>query len=72
MKNNYTISHVEVISTMMNINIDIEIEGKWYEYNAEWDYKERYATISGEDGYCLLYTSPSPRDATLSRMPSSA
>ena len=27
---------------------------------------------SGEDGACLLYTSPSPRDATLSRMPSSA
>ena len=25
----------------------------------------------GEDS-CLLYTSPSPRDATLSRMPSSA
>ena len=24
------------------------------------------------DLYCLLYTSPSPRDATLSRMPSSA
>ena len=24
------------------------------------------------DEYCLLYTSPSPRDATLSRMPSSA
>ena len=24
------------------------------------------------DGFCLLYTSPSPRDATLSRMPSSA
>ena len=23
-------------------------------------------------GFCLLYTSPSPRDATLSRMPSSA
>ena len=27
--------------------------------------------IEGCD-YCLLYTSPSPRDATLSRMPSSA
>ena len=28
---------------------------------------------AGEDYYdCLLYTSPSPRDATLSRMPSSA
>ena len=25
-----------------------------------------------ESGFCLLYTSPSPRDATLSRMPSSA
>ena len=25
-----------------------------------------------ESGACLLYTSPSPRDATLSRMPSSA
>ena len=26
----------------------------------------------GENILCLLYTSPSPRDATLSRMPSSA
>ena len=26
----------------------------------------------GKSGGCLLYTSPSPRDATLSRMPSSA
>ena len=25
-----------------------------------------------DDRICLLYTSPSPRDATLSRMPSSA
>ena len=28
-----------------------------------------FTTVSGT---CLLYTSPSPRDATLSRMPSSA
>ena len=29
--------------------------------------------VCGENGFaCLLYTSPSPRDATLSRMPSSA
>ena len=28
--------------------------------------------IRGKGGHCLLYTSPSPRDATLSRMPSSA
>ena len=30
------------------------------------------ATIIAWDVDCLLYTSPSPRDATLSRMPSSA
>ena len=27
---------------------------------------------NGVTSFCLLYTSPSPRDATLSRMPSSA
>ena len=30
------------------------------------------AETSGPINHCLLYTSPSPRDATLSRMPSSA
>ena len=43
---------------------------------SEEDYKERLATMGGakfdEILTCLLYTSPSPRDATLSRMPSSA
>ena len=33
--------------------------------------KGKKVVISGS-GNCLLYTSPSPRDATLSRMPSSA
>ena len=33
-----------------------------------WTYKD----AEGRDYSCLLYTSPSPRDATLSRMPSSA
>ena len=28
--------------------------------------------INAQDGNCLLYTSPSPRDGLLSRMPSSA
>ena len=32
----------------------------------------RIALRVAELGVCLLYTSPSPRDATLSRMPSSA
>ena len=34
--------------------------------------KMTHAAKSGHPGGCLLYTSPSPRDATLSRMPSSA
>ena len=29
-------------------------------------------TDSGDNNYCLLYTSPSPRDLSTSRMPSSA
>ena len=35
---------------------------------------EEFIKMLGLNGYyaCLLYTSPSPRDATLSRMPSSA
>ena len=31
-----------------------------------------YVEAINEHNVCLLYTSPSPRDATLSRMPSSA
>ena len=40
-------------------------------YNNARSYRKHYYDI--KDNYnCLLYTSPSPRDATLSRMPSSA
>ena len=34
--------------------------------------KTYFISKIGDDQFCLLYTSPSPRDATLSRMPSSA
>ena len=34
--------------------------------------KERGITILAKNCACLLYTSPSPRDGLLSRMPSSA
>ena len=33
---------------------------------------DEFGSENSEDYICLLYTSPSPRDATLSRMPSSA
>ena len=36
--------------------------------NPEWEFVDVYA----DKGICLLYTSPSPRDSTSSRMPSSA
>ena len=48
---------------------------------AELEIKDLHVTREGKEilkgvnlktGPCLLYTSPSPRDATLSRMPSSA
>ena len=47
-------------------------------YKSQFDGSERLmirtntVRIDTQMGSCLLYTSPSPRDATLSRMPSSA
>ena len=66
--------------------IDARIGGKIYsQTSADLDeagasvrslqYRESGVVLEGtntETGACLLYTSPSPRDATLSRMPSSA
>ena len=37
-----------------------------------WAEKQSHKLGIPKDEICLLYTSPSPRDATLSRMPSSA
>ena len=34
--------------------------------------REKAILAKGEDSNCLLYTSPSPRDLSTSRMPSSA
>ena len=38
----------------------------------ESEYQKEREKILDEDKNCLLYTSPSPRDRTRSRMPSSA
>ena len=37
-----------------------------------WDGKSLATDQQANDGSCLLYTSPSPRDLSTSRMPSSA
>ena len=42
------------------------------ESSGEWAYDEGCLSVPELSWTCLLYTSPSPRDATLSRMPSSA
>ena len=45
--------------------IDTRLASGWYVDDINTPKKKIYKT-------CLLYTSPSPRDATTSRMPSSA
>ena len=59
----------------MNQNIKIDPYG-FREYDARWLYEKDInregITNLGKGLGCLLYTSPSPRDRTRSRMPSSA
>ena len=51
------------------MNFSLEI-GPHTDLDTLPEVKDVYVTML--PGGCLLYTSPSPRDATLSRMPSSA
>ena len=44
----------------------------WLKRNEPEIYDKAFRICEYQDYLCLLYTSPSPRDATLSRMPSSA
>ena len=50
---------------------------RWLQYTLDLEAEERFGefgfnTLTEEQQSCLLYTSPSPRDRTRSRMPSSA
>ena len=51
---------------------DIRESCKYKKEISQINYLIHTATAWGDPKSCLLYTSPSPRDATLSRMPSSA
>ena len=53
----------------LNLNILHQHDQKSNPMDEDFDYREEFKNL---DYHCLLYTSPSPRDATLSRMPSSA
>ena len=45
---------------------------KTQDFNTGDNYGCGYFQVTEKDGFCLLYTSPSPRDKRQSRMPSSA
>ena len=51
-----------------------EVDGKDYNFVSFQEFETRVKNneFLEHARFCLLYTSPSPRDATLSRMPSSA
>ena len=66
----------------LNLNILHQHDRKSNPMGEDFDYAEAFKDLDYEGlkkdlhalmtDSCLLYTSPSPRDATLSRMPSSA
>ena len=60
----------------LNNNLSVDDTGNTFAGTLNGRYKvyiDPYsANSAAKQYYCLLYTSPSPRDATLSRMPSSA
>ena len=69
----------EQYRTLKQLELEIESQTEHnYVLQAEWTFltrPERLLRLSHSllgMNSCLLYTSPSPRDATLSRMPSSA
>ena len=64
---------VSVVNALSeDLKLTIHRGGKTYEQNySDGAPKSKLKSI-GKSDTCLLYTSPSPRDATLSRMPSSA
>ena len=53
---------------ILNNYLPSQVEQKWQNH---WDSLRAFSPDPTDKG-CLLYTSPSPRDATLSRLPSSA
>ena len=61
----------EIIEKLTNIGL--EVEGTKENFNELGKFKiAKIIKVEKHPNACLLYTSPSPRDATLSRMPSSA
>ena len=69
-KNKSSVGAYEILRTGDNIKTTIISSGS--ETSMACDISHKLATESIYSKVCLLYTSPSPRDGLLSRMPSSA
>ena len=67
-------------SAIRMLNMEVSQFGGYRRINGYADYDSNYGSVTGSGPVmglwilypCLLYTSPSPRDGLLSRMPSSA
>ena len=55
--------------TSVDLAVATRLHERWLR---EWLRSQAAAELLASDDGCLLYTSPSPRDRSLSRMPSSA
>ena len=54
------------------LELQIDPQGQLISLQYPFSSKDTLIVTKGEDNTCLLYTSPSPRDLSTSRMPSSA
>ena len=52
--------------------LNLAVGGRYYDFDETRDFITGGLFANGDNQTCLLYTSPSPRDRTRSRMPSSA
>ena len=71
----HIVEQIELIKQILDAGFAYEEEGSVYFDVLKFNENSTYGKLSGrklEDMICLLYTSPSPRDRTRSRMPSSA
>ena len=68
-----TIAFMENIGSSSYVVLDSGVKYTYDRFNDKYRYVGCNGDVAGLCvSTCLLYTSPSPRDATLSRMPSSA
>ena len=64
----------DVVSEVNLAEVENAVQNVMREISTRYDFKGSSSSVEVKDGglTCLLYTSPSPRDLSTSRMPSSA